>query len=122
MKNNRLLLKIASRLPAMPKRPLSGDFTLTWTRKATKWEEDTDTDEEQGSELDKIFWDEEGIWHFWGGDWWILEDRWWRKWVDEQQETANKNSEEHQSINDSPEQFEDDVEDLVNGLVHVELK
>ena len=87
----------------MPKRPLSGDFTLTWTRKATKWEEDTDTDEEQGSELDKIFWDEEGIWHFWGGDWWILEDRWWRKWVDEQQETANKNSEEHQSINDSPE-------------------
>lgn len=106
----------------MPKRLLSGDYTLTWTRKATKWEEDTDTDEEQGSEWDNIFWDEDGIWHFWGGAWWLFEeDGWWRRWDGEQQLTANQNSETHQSINDSPQQVEDDTEDLVNGLMHVEL-
>jgi hypothetical protein len=109
----------------MPKRLLSGDYTLTWTRKATKWEEDTDSDEEQGqgSELDNIFWDMEVTWLFWRGDWWLPEeDGWWRKWDAEQQLTANQNSEQHQSINDSPEQLEEDIEDLVNGLVHVELK
>ncbi len=101
----------------MPKRPLSGDHTLAWISTRTKWEEDTDSDEEQGSEWDDLFWDEEGTWLFWRGDWWLQEESgWWRKWVDEQQPTADQNSDEHQRINDSPKQ-EENIEDLVNGMV-----
>ena len=69
--------------------------------------------------------DQEGTWIFWGGDWWLQEeDGWWRKWTAEQQHRMTPiikdSADDHQSIKDSPEQ-EDNIEDLVNGLVLLEI-
>ena len=100
----------------MPKRPLSGDFTLAWNRKACKWDDNV-TEEHDSADTD-IYWDSEGTWHFYNGDWWLLqEDGWWRKWDGEQQQTANQTC-----TTDSPEQQDGDVQEVVSALLHMEIK
>ena len=110
----------------MPKREriASGDHTLTWSRKVARWtgDQSSDSDSEQDqTEWENFYWDDEGLWVFYGDDWWIQEDGgWWRRWGEEQRPTMQDVDSQCQSTGRLADTG-GSVDDLMTSLVGMEL-
>ena len=46
-------------------------------------QQDLQQDQQQHQQKDQVYWDQNGVWQYWGGEWWKETSKgWWEKWRD----------------------------------------